>query len=152
MLEVACATGHYLQKIRDNGFSGKYEGIDITPNLIKRAQEKHPQEIFKVMDAKNLEYRDDSFDTVMCCGLIMHLDEPAKALSEAFRVAKKRVLISSYYTKGTHRKVQHFDNFLNYAYTYEKIISWIPNGWLPTNIKAYQRGFFDMLFVLTEKK
>jgi len=47
-----------------------------------------------LMDAHNLQFPDNSFDTVMMIETLEHLPEPLVALHEAYRVASKNVIIS----------------------------------------------------------
>jgi ubiquinone/menaquinone biosynthesis C-methylase UbiE len=46
------------------------------------------------MNAEELRFGPNSFDTVLMIEVLEHLPEPIIALREAFRVAKKNVLIS----------------------------------------------------------
>jgi ubiquinone/menaquinone biosynthesis C-methylase UbiE len=46
------------------------------------------------MNAEELRFGPNSFDTVLMIEVLEHLPEPISALREAFRVAKKNVLIS----------------------------------------------------------
>jgi len=46
------------------------------------------------MDACQLEFSHDSFDTVVMVEVLEHLPEPMIALKEAFRVARKNIIIS----------------------------------------------------------
>jgi ubiquinone/menaquinone biosynthesis C-methylase UbiE len=45
--------------------------------------------------AYDLPYADDSFDLVICCEVLEHLDDPERGLAECARVARERVLIST---------------------------------------------------------
>ncbi len=41
------------------------------------------------MDIQNIKYPEGSFDVVICCHVIEHVDDDAKAMSELYRVLKK---------------------------------------------------------------
>jgi SAM-dependent methyltransferase len=43
-------------------------------------------------DGQNLPFKDKEFDYVICCQVLEHVENPAKFLSEQFRVAKKGYL------------------------------------------------------------
>lgn len=96
MLEISCYRGHYLELLRNAGWEGEYTGIDITPAFIEECKKKFPDETFQLGDARQLSFPDNSFDVVMCTGVLMHLDQPWKALAEAERVARNKVVISVY--------------------------------------------------------
>ncbi len=96
MLEIGCYRGHYLELLRKDGWEGEYTGVDITPAFIEECKKKFPDENFQLGDARQLPFADNSFDVVMCTGVLMHLDRPWQALAEAERVATNKVIISTY--------------------------------------------------------
>ena len=63
--------------------------IDISEDLIKVAQAAHKAKNlhFEVQDAMHLRYKNNSFDHVVGCSVLHHL-EPALALREFYRVLK----------------------------------------------------------------
>jgi len=48
----------------------------------------------KIMNAERLQYKDNSFDLVICSEVLEHLENPQKALRELIRVSKKYILVS----------------------------------------------------------
>jgi len=76
------------------GKGGKYNGIDISEDLIKDASKLSEKwaingEVnFKVSDAYSLDFENNLFDIVMCQTLLMHLENPDKAISEMKRILK----------------------------------------------------------------
>ena len=95
VVDVGCGLG-YLGMIYWPYFgrSGQYNGIDISPELVKQATKKSKhwatggKAVFKTGDAYKLPLPDNFADVVMCQTLMMHLKEPQKALAEMFRVTK----------------------------------------------------------------
>ena len=84
ILDCGCGTGIY-----SNFFpSRSYVGVDISPIYIERAQTCFPEHRFRVMDATQLEFPDDSFDAVIVSGVIHHLDTSTtrRVLKEISRV------------------------------------------------------------------
>lgn len=132
ILDVGCCTGYFIRKLRDEGYQGKYLGVDITPNLINKARQLSPKEDFDIMDAQELELEDDTFDLVLCAGVLMHLPELEQPMSELFRVAKRYVLISCYGTRAKTHQTRHSGEFLNFVYRKEDIEAHVPKGWKET--------------------
>lgn len=90
ILEVGCGWGYTL------AYVGGHAGVDINPNLIELALLLSPNRHFISEDARNLDFPDNSWDTVMLPDVLEHLGWGAvsRAISEALRVARKRVLIT----------------------------------------------------------
>lgn len=72
-------------------------GIDITENMISYAKENIKKEgvnaELKVMDCHNLDFKDDSFDLIICRNLTWTIANPIKAYKEWYRVLKKNGII-----------------------------------------------------------
>jgi ubiquinone/menaquinone biosynthesis C-methylase UbiE len=90
VLDIGCATGEYIQKLKDYGF--ECVGVDANPKYVKEANTKG-NEVYN-MDAKHLELPDKSFDTALLFEVLEHIDDPAEVLKEAKRVSRKNVLIT----------------------------------------------------------
>ncbi len=95
VLEVAVGTGLAFEKILAMNPHGRNEGIDLTPEMLRRAEEKalrSGQENYRlrVGDAYNLDFPDDSFDVVInnyMFDLLPETDFPA-VLAEFRRVLR----------------------------------------------------------------
>jgi len=94
-VDVGCGLGYLgwtFWKYFGNG--GKYIGIDISEKLISEAKEisddwiKRDSVEFLVGDVYALPLPDNSVDFVMCQTLLMHLEEPEKAIAEMKRIVK----------------------------------------------------------------
>lgn len=90
VLDVGCGTGRTTAYIRDNKCN--VIGIDLAEPLIVRARKLYPDIEFAVMDASNLTYADNTFDTVFFSfnGIdnFSSLDERHGAIKELMRVLK----------------------------------------------------------------
>jgi SAM-dependent methyltransferase len=81
------------------GKGGQYFGVDASERLVKEAQEaakewaKDGEASFKLGDAYKLPFPENFADLVMCQILLIHLENPEKALAEMIRVAKPGGLI-----------------------------------------------------------
>ena len=89
ILDIGCSTGVCGQEIFDTENSD-YIGIDVTIKYIEYACQAHKHGKYMVMDGRNLDFPDDSFDLVSFIGVLHHMDDAvAKAcLEEVHRVIK----------------------------------------------------------------
>ena len=99
-VDVGCGLGYLGYTYwRYFGQGGRYFGVDISPELIRDAEEgakewaKDGKASFKVGDAYKLPFPDDFADWVMCQILLIHLEKPERALAEMIRVAKPGGLV-----------------------------------------------------------
>ena len=91
ILDIGTGSGFFAILL---GKAGHYvEGIDLTSSMIEEAKllaaKSGVNSVFKVMDAENLLYPDESFDIVLSRNLTWTLPHPRKAYSEWHRVLKK---------------------------------------------------------------
>ena len=99
VLDVGCFTGDYFGKLME--FKDipqfRYFGVDITPEFVRRSSERwrdYQNARFNVMSAGDLRYEDSGFDVVFCFGLLIHVRDIRKSVSEFFRVSRQAVIIS----------------------------------------------------------
>jgi ubiquinone/menaquinone biosynthesis C-methylase UbiE len=64
LLDVACGTGELAAAAAARGATS--EGVDFAATMVEKAKENHPEPSFREGDAKQLPYRDASFDAVAC--------------------------------------------------------------------------------------
>lgn len=91
VLDVGCGTAmlyeHLPQELKPS-----YVGVDFTPEFIEYCREKHPEGDWRVEDARNLSFPDNSFHLVNSTTLLQHIPEWRKAAEELARVSKKYVV------------------------------------------------------------
>ena len=92
VLDVGCATGGMYEIISDFNQDIKYEGIDISENLIKIARKSYPAVNFKLGDGSILKYKDNSFEGIVSFGTTVHDQNWENLLRECFRVSEKSFL------------------------------------------------------------
>ena len=120
-LEVGCAAGLMVDFFLGRGT--QYQGIDISPGMIKVCQErfqKADQATFSVGDARELKFPDCEFDVIVCLGVLEYIPDEQRAVKEMARVLKSSgTLILSGITKWSPYNV--FDRLV-----YRKIKRWQP--------------------------
>jgi len=100
ILELAPGMFRCYDNITKAGWQGRYEAIDITPQIVELGKEKGVN--VSLANAEDLPFEDGSFDVVYCRHLMEHLDHYKATLSEMIRVAKKAVIVTFY-------KPPHYD-------------------------------------------
>ncbi|MEP7352383.1 MAG: class I SAM-dependent methyltransferase [Acidobacteriota bacterium] len=96
VLEVASGTGEMFQQLVELNPDGSTVGVDISPNMaaytLKRARKAAPGVMAHcgAVDVRDLPFRDESFDAVMCCYLLELLgrDDIPRTLREIQRVLR----------------------------------------------------------------
>jgi len=94
ILDVGCGEGFTLVNLSRNKIGKTYEGVEYSNNSIRLAKKLYPGLNIKKGDIYDLQYRDNSFDMVICTEVLEHLKDPQKALRELARVTSKYVLFS----------------------------------------------------------
>jgi SAM-dependent methyltransferase len=64
-------------------------GIDLAPDMVRTARERHPGLTFLEGDAEALPFGDGEFDAVTGAFVINHLPDPERAVAEMRRVARR---------------------------------------------------------------
>ena len=96
LLDVGCGFADYKSWITGQGRDVSYTGIDLSPDLIRVAQEKHPDAILLCGELSDFDFASASFDWVVLSGALneqLH-DEGAYArhmISSMFDLCRKGV-------------------------------------------------------------
>jgi len=98
ILEVGCGDGNNVALIKEALPHARVAGCDISDGRIAFAQKYHAERgldaEFRVGDATNLPYPDNSFDVLFSLYCLEHLPaEFPKAVKSMLRVAKKKVIM-----------------------------------------------------------
>jgi len=126
VLDLGCGGGRTTKVLYDMGFD--VTAVDISQNLIKELKHMYPQIDAKVGDAKNLDFKDNSFDMVLfshnSIDYLYPYENRQKAIREVNRVLKKDgyFIFSSHtvfflpYNKPTFKNLYaNFANFIKNA-------------------------------------
>jgi SAM-dependent methyltransferase len=85
-LDAACGTGRHARHLAERGH--EVVGIDVTPEMLRRAEANVPQASFLVADLGQLPMEDEQFDLVVCALALAHLERPMAAIAELARVLR----------------------------------------------------------------
>lgn len=91
VLDVGCNDGFLSQALKEAGFH--VTSVDNDKREIEKAKINFGIEAINA-NVENLPFMDGEFDLVIAGELLEHLVNPGKGLSEIFRVAQKRVILS----------------------------------------------------------
>lgn len=89
VLDVGTGTGvlvpHLLRAV---GPGGTITGVDISPRMLRKAEEKRfpSQVVLQVADVHHLPFSDATFDRVICNAAFPHFEDKAGSLREMVRV------------------------------------------------------------------
>jgi len=108
ILDIGCAKGYMLYDFKNVLPKLKVTGIDISQYAIKNSK-KQIKKFLRVGNAKNLKFKDNSFDLVIAINTIHNLDkkECGKAIREITRVSKKNsyIVLDAYSSDAQKKKM-----------------------------------------------
>ncbi|MEA3379083.1 MAG: class I SAM-dependent methyltransferase [Nanoarchaeota archaeon] len=158
VLDAGCGIGTYCILTRKKG--AKVIGVDLTENMIRLsnlAAEKNKLDIdFRVMDITKLKFKEETFDIVLCMGMIDVVKDYKKAISELSRVLKSggKLIFSIWHPwigsweiengKPTYYKIE------NYFATGTNNEFWDSESKGPLMVEAYHRTLGDFSSALTK--
>ena len=99
MLDIGTGTALFAEAFAKVGVS--VAGIDIKDTMVNEAQRLLPEGDFRIGSAEKIPYENGSFDLVFLGHVLHETDDTTKALMEARRVARKRVVVLEWpYVEG----------------------------------------------------
>jgi len=114
VLDIGCATGGFYNVFKHLEPTISYTGVDISPEMIKKARTLHPDISFHVSRGNELPFDDKSFDVVFCSGALHMTFDWREVLKEGWRVTKKYFIFDVRLTESN-RTVENLQE------SYEKI-------------------------------
>jgi SAM-dependent methyltransferase len=110
VLEVGCGSGIFLEWFASNGHL--VTGIDPSSSSLELARGRLGDRVQLSQGfAENLPYEDNEFDTVAMITSLEFVDDPSRALREAFRVARRSVLVGALNRYSIGRIQYFFEKF-----------------------------------------
>jgi SAM-dependent methyltransferase len=91
LLDLGCGLGGYSKRLAERGFD--VLAFDVEPDYVERARALGVDA--RQFDGRRLPLEDGSVDTVFLLEVLEHLEDPARLLHEARRVARRNVLVTT---------------------------------------------------------
>jgi SAM-dependent methyltransferase len=86
VLDLGCGTGEVSAQLIRLGY--EVWGLDIAEPMVRYARDRCRSNRFRVGDMERLPFPDDTFDAVVCLGVIEYLAADDRALREIWRVLR----------------------------------------------------------------
>jgi ubiquinone/menaquinone biosynthesis C-methylase UbiE len=86
ILDVGCGTGHLAAELAKRGYQAW--GTDIAEAMVHYAREHYDPDRFQVGDIERIPFPDNTFDGIVCLGVMEYLRSDEPALREMWRVLK----------------------------------------------------------------
>lgn len=91
LLDVGSGTGYFTRRFAGAGLA--VAGLDRDVAMVRYARESAPAIPYYIADASAIPARDASWDYVTAVTSLCFMGDPARALSEMWRVARRAVLL-----------------------------------------------------------
>lgn len=141
ILDVGCNTGIILIPLAKRNYD--VVGIDNNPGDIDKAKknlrkENLPTNIIQLADARELPFKDKTFDVILLSDVLEHTSNPKKVAKESLRVLKKGGLVLVTVPYHLHpvvrcpwlRKIlsgrKNIDEYPDVSFTFDKLKSYFP--------------------------
>jgi len=92
--EAGCGEGYVTAHIAQSRFDIEIHASDISTEVVKQAKMLCPNVNFSVGSVYQIDFPTDSFDLVVACEVLEHLETPETAIQELLRVTKRYLLLS----------------------------------------------------------
>lgn len=140
ILDVGCGIGMYVRKFRE--LSAEVYGVDVDPDKVAVASRTLPN-IFTA-PAEMLPFSDNQFDVVLLHEVIEHVDDDARAVAEAVRVADYGGRVIIYAPNRLYPFETHGAYFAGrYVFGLIPLVNYLPDEMRKRfcpHVRAYRRG------------
>ncbi len=85
VLDLGCGNGASTANIKGQ----LVVGLDLSEKQLIKAKKRFPKREFVVGDARNLPFKNNSFDLIIAINMLHHVNDPENVLKDCFRVLKK---------------------------------------------------------------
>jgi len=113
VLDVGCGTGEFEQLAHQRFPEARLVGIDVTPDMLAVARGKFQDATwvtFLLAQAEDLPVASESFDAVVSCSMLHHVEEPERLLRECVRVLRPggQLVVVDWCRDFLHNRLRHY--------------------------------------------
>ena len=95
VIDLGCGSGAFTRRFFKDAQAACF-GQDISPGVIRAAKELDQKTVYLVGDVENTSFGDETFDVIVCGGVLHHVPNKEKMLKEIRRILKKGGYFLSY--------------------------------------------------------
>jgi len=105
VFEIACGPGNVTKYLLSKRPDFKIIGIDLAPNMVELAKISNPNVDFQVMDCRDINTLENSFDAIVCAFCMPYLskEECAKLIADASKLLNANGLFYFSTMEGNYR-------------------------------------------------
>jgi SAM-dependent methyltransferase len=94
-LDVGCAEGLFLKLLSKNSRTrSSGSGLDLAKNYLFKATVVSPKTLLVQGDARQLPFKNDIFDLVLCSEVLEHVLNPKSVFKELVRVSRRYIVVT----------------------------------------------------------
>lgn len=151
IIDIGCGTCEFSELINLD-----YTGIDMNESFLKKAKKRFPKRKLIRMDAKKLDFKNNSFDKGLIMNFLHHFDDSDSniILNEAKRVVKNQIIIEDNIKpeKGFISKLLVRLDRGNHIRTKEQEIELVKKTFKINSIRTFKSGFYEFIILTCGKK
>ena len=97
VLEVGCGVGNLLAYLKEKGFKGDYTGLDLMPEMLAQARQRHPDARFIEGDLLQIK-NGEAADYIIASGVYQHASKELfqKSIAAMFQRCKVAVAFNMF--------------------------------------------------------
>lgn len=159
LLDVGAYYGDFLKFCESRGISDLV-GTEINELRVNKSNELIGRAVVRkdFLHGELNSFDDSSVDTVVCMEVLEHIEDDRLALSELFRVARKRVIITVPFNEKRRttpcihcNKTTPLNGHIHVGYNHSSFDNEIPEGWVKKGTKVLGNGLtFHLSFYLPQ--
>lgn len=86
ILDVGCASGWFLSELKEEFKKADAFGIDVYGKAIDYGKKKYKNVSLRKADAHKIPFQSNTFDIIVCCEVLEHVENPDQVIKEMKRV------------------------------------------------------------------